>query len=109
MNKILEFYLVATANKSAKEELSSILGGRQFSESSDDQLIKIGNVAKRLGFDITLKEVRDYLNPAKHELDNADLESVAGGNKVVNCSGEGSGCNGHSSGFVIDSDDNVTT
>ncbi len=79
MSKVSEFYAKAMADESAKAEISSILGGTEINAATDEQLVKIGEVAKKLGFDITVDEAKAYLNPEEAELDEDDLDAVAGG------------------------------
>ena len=79
MSKVTDFYAKAMADESAKAEISSILGGTEINAATDEQLVKIGEVAKKLGFDITVDEAKAYLNPEEAELDEDDLDAVAGG------------------------------
>lgn len=79
MSKVSEFYAKAVADESAKKELITILGDKKFTEASDDQLAKIGELAKRLGFEITIDEAKAYLNGDHSELDEEELDAVAGG------------------------------
>ncbi len=79
MSKVTEFYAKAVADDAAKKELITILGDKKFEEASDEQLAKIGVLAKKLGFDITIEEAKAYLNGDNTELDEDDLDSVAGG------------------------------
>lgn len=79
MSKISDFYAKAMADESAKAKLEAILGGKEFSEASEEELTKIGELAKELGYEITLEEVKEFLNPAEAELEDDDLDTVAGG------------------------------
>lgn len=87
MSKVSEFYAKAVADESAKKELITILGDKKFTEASDDQLAKIGELAKRLGFEITIDEAKAHLNGDHSELDEEELDAVAGGKQPgnVNC------------------------
>lgn len=89
MSKVTEFYKKALADESAKGELIAILGDKKFKEASDEQLKEIGKLAKKLGFDITVEEAKAYLNGDNAELDEADLDAVAGGKNDTNttCTG----------------------
>lgn len=79
MSKMSEFYAKAIADESAKAELIAILGEKKLEEADDAQLEKIGEVAKKLGFEISLEEAKGYLGGAETELDEEDLDAVAGG------------------------------
>lgn len=79
MSKISDFYAKAIADDAAKKELDSILDGKELNEASEEQLLKVGKLADRLGFSITLDEARSYLKGENVELDEDDLEAVAGG------------------------------
>jgi hypothetical protein len=79
MSKVSDFYVKATADESAKKELSAILGGKKIDDATDEELVKIGELAKKLGFDITVDEAKAYLNGDDAELDDNDLDAVAGG------------------------------
>lgn len=79
MSKISEFYAKALADEAARNELIVILGDKKFEEADDAQLVKIGEVAKKLGYDISLEEAKNYLTAENGELEEDDLEAVAGG------------------------------
>lgn len=79
MNKVTEFYAKALADESSKAELASILGESRIQDASDEQLKKIGQLAEKLGYEITVQEAKDYLNGSETELGEEDLEAVAGG------------------------------
>lgn len=79
MSKVSEFYAKALADEAAKNELIVILGDKKIEEASDEQLAKVGDLAKKLGFDITVEEAKAYLKGGEAELDEGDLEAVAGG------------------------------
>lgn len=82
MSKFTDFYKKAVANDEAKKELTAILGDREFKEATDEQLEKLSGLAKKLGFDITVEEARAYLNNANTELDDDELDAVAGGKQL---------------------------
>lgn len=84
MSKVTEFYKAAIEDEAAKQEINTILGQANFGNASDEQLEKIGEVAKKLGFDITLEEAKEYLNGKYKELDNPELSAVANGKVVCN-------------------------
>lgn len=79
MNKITEFYAKAIADESTKTRLGEILDGKAINNADDLQLEKIGVLAKELGFEITVEEAKAYLNGDNSELDDNELEAVAGG------------------------------
>ncbi len=79
MSKVSEFYAKALADESAKKELIVILGENKIEDASDDQLAKVGKLAKKLGYDITVDEAKAYLKGDNAELDEDDLDAVAGG------------------------------
>lgn len=79
MSRITEFYAKALADETAKKELTDILGNKDIGEASDEQLVRIGELAKKLGFDIGIDEAKNYLKSENAELDDDDLDSVAGG------------------------------
>ncbi|MGN0629880.1 MAG: hypothetical protein ACI4JN_00995, partial [Ruminococcus sp.] len=73
MSKVTDFYAKALADESAKKELITILGDKKIEEASDEQLAKVGALAKKLGFDITIEEAKAYLSSDNAELDEDDL------------------------------------
>lgn len=79
MSKVSEFYAKALADDAAKKELIIILGENKIEDASDEQLTKVGQLAKKLGYDITVEEAKAYLNGDNAELDEDDLDAVAGG------------------------------
>ncbi|MCM1328251.1 MAG: hypothetical protein NC253_02325 [Ruminococcus sp.] len=91
MSKISEFYAKAISDEGSKAKLGEILGGKKIGEASDEQLEKIGVLAKELGFEITVGEAKEYLS-GDAELDDDELDSVAGGkgNVGINCTSGGS-------------------
>lgn len=79
MSKLSEFYSKVLSEESTKKELSEILGGIPLEEADDLKLGQIGELAGKLGFDITIEEAREYLHSEETELDEDDLDAVAGG------------------------------
>lgn len=79
MSKFSEFYMKVLNDDEAKKELSEILAGKSFEEASKEQLLEIGKLAEHMGYSITIEEAVDYLNSEEMELDEKDLDSVAGG------------------------------
>ncbi|MGN0629879.1 MAG: hypothetical protein ACI4JN_00990 [Ruminococcus sp.] len=81
MSKITEFYAKVLADRTAKNEFLAILENTSIDNASDEQLAKVGELAKKLGFDITMEEAKAYLSGDNSELDEDDLDAVAGGGK----------------------------
>lgn len=79
MSKINDFYVTAISNADSRKRIEKILGGNNFFEASDEQLFKIGELAKNLGFDINIDEARDFLCSDEKEIGDDELDSVAGG------------------------------
>lgn len=79
MSKVSEFYAKTLSDETAKAKLGSILGGKFINEADDEQLRKIGVLAKEMGFEITIEEAKNYLKGDNAELDDDDLDAVAGG------------------------------
>ena len=88
MNKFHEFYTKIVADEEAAKEISAILEGKPMSAASDEQLEKIGAVAKRLGLDISLADARDFLKAEDKSLSDDDLDAVAGGSVKVDKDGD---------------------
>ncbi|MGN0629878.1 MAG: hypothetical protein ACI4JN_00985 [Ruminococcus sp.] len=81
MNKFSEFYIKVMENDSIKKEFTKILGDKNIEKASENQLLKIGELAENIGITITLDEAKAYLNGMETELDEDDLDAVAGGGK----------------------------
>lgn len=79
MSKVTDFYAKVMADEALKAELGEVLGGKDIAAATDDELLKIGDIAKKAGFDITVDEAKAYLNPEETALDDDDLDAVAGG------------------------------
>ncbi len=73
MSKVTEFLEKVAADDSAAEEMNRILNGP---DDSKKRLLLISRLAKRMGFDISLEDLREY-EPG--ELAEEGLEEVAGG------------------------------
>ena len=80
MSKFSDFYAKVMEDDALKAEVVKVLGGSTFDNATDDQLAKIGDIAKGAGFDFTLEEVKAHFEES--ELDDDDLDAVAGGNKA---------------------------
>lgn len=79
MSKVTDFYAKVMADEGLKAELEAVLGGKDIAAATDDELLKIGDIAKKAGFDISVDEAKAYLNPEETALDDDDLDAVAGG------------------------------
>lgn len=92
MSKVADFYAKAVADKEAKAKLDKVLGGKDMDALTDAQLKEIGEIAKGLGFDITLEEAKAYLKSVEEELSDKALDAVAGGGDISNnhCKGSDS-------------------
>ncbi len=91
--KIAEFYAKVTSDDALKAKVEKILGGAEITDATDDQLKAIGEIAKELGYNFTIDEVKEYIASGDVQLDEDALDNVAGGvNKGVNsCSGDNAG------------------
>ena len=99
MSKVNEFYMAAMANENAKAKLDEILADTDVLDASDDQLMEIGNLAKEMGYGITLEEAKDYLQ-SEEAMDVEILDAAAGGDAngtgkstdiTISCEGAGAG------------------
>lgn len=79
MSKIQEFYAAVIADEIRKKALYDILGDTAINDASDEQLDKIGKLACDMGYDISVDEAKNFLRAAEAELDDDDLDAVAGG------------------------------
>ena len=91
--KIAEFYAKVTEDDALKAKLEKILGGNDITEATDDQLKKIGDIAKEMGYNFTIDEVKDFIASGEVQLSDDALDNVAGGvNKgATECKGAGAG------------------
>ena len=92
-SKISEFYGKVMADENLKAKLEKILDGKDITEATDDQLKQIGDIAKELGYNFTLEDVKDFTKSGDVQLSDDALDAVAGGvNKgTVKCKGDESG------------------
>ncbi len=84
MDKFKLFYAQAMTDDAVRAEVKKILGKTPVDDASDDQLIKLGELAKTIGLDIALDEAKAYLGNAddeEGELSADELQAVAGGEK----------------------------
>ena len=77
MSKFNDFYGKITEDEKIAKEVAIVLGGDTFENASDEKLFKIGEIAKKAGFEFTLDEARAYFGEG--ELEDDDLDAVAGG------------------------------
>ena len=77
MSKFNEFYAKVMEDDAVKTEVIKVLGDNTFEQATDDQLAKIGEIAKGAGFDFTVEDAKAFL--AGGELDDEALDAVAGG------------------------------
>ena len=91
--KIAEFYAKVTDDAALKTKVEKILGGKEITEATDDQLKKIGDIAKELGYNFTIDEVKEFISSGDVQLSDDALDAVAGGvSKGVNeCKGTNAG------------------
>ena len=85
MDKFKQFYAQAMTDDAVRAEVKKILGKTPVEDATDDQLIKLGELAKTIGLDIALEEAKAYLGNAdddeEGELSADELQAVAGGEK----------------------------
>ena len=82
MDKFKQFYAQAMADDAVKAEVQKILGETSIDKATDEQLIKLGKLAKTLGIDISLEEAKAYLSKShdgEGEISANELQAVAGG------------------------------
>ena len=79
MSKFNDFYAKVMADDALKAEVIKVLGDSTFEKATDDQLAKIGEIAKGAGFEFTAAEAKAHFEGG--ELDDEDLDAVAGGSK----------------------------
>lgn len=79
MNKFTAFYEALMQDKNKKVQLERILCNKNIEEADMEELEQISKLALELGFDISAEEARDYLYVEERELDEEDLDAVAGG------------------------------
>ena len=91
--KIAEFYAKVTDDAALKAKVDKILGGKEITEATDEQLKAIGEVAKEMGYNFTLDEVKEFIASGEVQLSDDALDNVAGGiNKGVSkCEGANAG------------------
>jgi predicted ribosomally synthesized peptide with nif11-like leader len=78
-NKIAEFYSKVNADENLKAKFDKILDGKNITEVSDDQLKEICEMAKEMGYNFNLNEVKEFIANGDVELSEEALAAVAGG------------------------------
>ncbi len=93
MSKMSDFYTKVVSDAELRAKVNTVLGGKDIANLSDQDLEKLGEIAKAAGFDITLDEAKEYLKAEAKELSDEALDAVAGGiNKgVIECEGKNAG------------------
>lgn len=79
MSKMSDFYSAAINDNTSRKKLAEILDGKSFEEATDEQLVQIGELSKSLGIEIDIDEAKAFLRGNDQELDEDDLDAVAGG------------------------------
>lgn len=89
MNKVAEFYAKAMADEATAAEFAEAMGGKAMNELGDAEFEKLGKLAEKLGFTISVEEAKEYLSPKEGELADDELDAVAGGgargSKTMEC------------------------
>lgn len=92
MNKMADFYVKLMKDKEHLEKVGAVLGDQSIDEADDEKLAKIGEIAKEMGFDISIEEAKTYLHSEEIEVSDEALDAVAGGEKGdYKCEGKNSG------------------
>ncbi len=93
MSKMADFYAKVISDGTLRDKVDAAIAGGDISQASDEQLKKIGEIAKEVGFDITLEEAKAYLASEAKDLSDSALDAVAGGTVKgkVTCEGKGAG------------------
>lgn len=86
MSEISEFYTKMLSDETIRKEIVGILGDHNLETADDEQLIKIGEIAAKLGYQISLEDAKTYLEGEEAELDEDDLDAVAGGKGIASLS-----------------------
>ena len=77
MSKFNDFFAKVMADDALKTEVIKVLGDSKFENATDEQLAKIGEIAKGAGFEFTAAEAKAHFDGG--ELDDDELDAVAGG------------------------------
>ena len=79
MNKVAEFYAKVMEEKETAAEFAEAMGGKTMNELGDAEYEKLGKLAEKLGFAISVEEAKSYLSSTEGELSDGELDAVAGG------------------------------
>ncbi len=79
MSTMSDFYAKVMADEAVKKQITDILGDAQIENADDEQLKMIGEVAKGMGFSISVEDAKAYFGANEEELSDESLEAVAGG------------------------------
>ncbi len=79
MSAMSNFYEKVLADEAVKKQITDILGETPIENAGDAELEKIGEIAKGMGFSISVEEAREYFRTNEEELSDESLEVVAGG------------------------------
>ena len=77
MNKVTTFYNKVLSDEKSKKEYFGIAGDTELEKLSAEQISKLGELAKKIGIEISEEEFHEYVSGG--ELDDDDLDAVAGG------------------------------
>lgn len=93
MSKMADFYAKVISDGTLRDKVNAVLADKDISQASDEQLKKIGEIAKEAGYDINLEEAKAYLASEAKDLSDSALDAVAGGTikGKVTCEGKGAG------------------
>ncbi len=93
MGKVADFYAKVMASEELQGKLGDILQGKNIVEATEDDLKKIGELAKTAGFDITMEEAKAYIQSDEVAVSDEALDAVAGGVQKgkFECKGQNSG------------------
>ncbi len=81
MSKFTDFYEALLQNEEAKKQVLDILGEKALSQADDQELEAISSIAGQLGYEISGEEARKYFQDEEKELDEDELDAVAGGKR----------------------------
>ena len=79
MSRITELCEKAKSDKALAAKLNEVFRGKDILEVTDDDIIKFCEIARNAGSDISLAEVKEFLDQNEKELDEDELDAVSGG------------------------------
>ena len=98
--KIAEFYSKVTSDENLKAKFENVLDGKEITSATDEQLEKIGEIAKDLGYNFTIDEVKKFIASGDVQLSDDALDNVAGGADKTNIAGKISSSSSGSGGDI---------